>query len=55
MNPEPETTAPDDAEEWTFTDEECPLCGEAGTIRGRTHRRLFLRCPNCGHEYSREV
>lgn len=55
MNPEPETTEPDDAEEWHFDHTECPLCGWPGTMIGKTDRRLFLRCGNCGQEYDREV
>lgn len=46
---------PDDAEEWHFDGTECPLCGGPGTILGKMCRRLFIRCRNCGMDYSREV
>lgn len=52
---EPETIEPDDAEEWHFDHTECPLCGWPGTMIGKMHRRLFLRCGNCGLNYNREV
>ena len=57
MNPNPEPTAPDpdDVEEWHFDGTECPLCGGQGKILGKMCRRMWIRCRDCGHDYSREV
>ncbi len=49
------TTDPDDAEEWSFSGTECPLCGGPGTNAGKMCRRMWIRCPSCGLDYSREV
>lgn len=54
-DPHHSTKETDDDADRPFDDTDCPQCDGPGTMIGKMHRQLFLRCELCGHDYRCEV